>query len=88
VSPGFRPIASRSTHFNPLVLWQDWRSGGAEVSSQDRANLLQRTTAYKQSRWLKPVTSVYGWTERVLGRMQMADNLVMVLEKAPQSTGV
>jgi 2-polyprenyl-3-methyl-5-hydroxy-6-metoxy-1,4-benzoquinol methylase len=70
-----------ATHFNPLVLWQDWRSGGAEVSNERRAGLLRRTTGYKQNRWLAPARLVYRGVEGALGRLGLADNLVAVLRK-------
>jgi 2-polyprenyl-3-methyl-5-hydroxy-6-metoxy-1,4-benzoquinol methylase len=45
----FAVVEARGTHFNPLVLWQDWRRGGEEVSNPERAELLKRTTAYKSN---------------------------------------
>ncbi len=72
-------VETRCTHFNPVIIWQDWRSHGREVSNADRASLLQRTTAIKQSRWLGPVKAAYRWSERVLGTCFLADNLAMVL---------
>ncbi len=77
----FTVVATRSTHFNPLVLWQDWRRGGGDVSNAERARLLQRTTAYKQAAWLKPIKALYRLTEAFLGKLYLADNLVMVLRK-------
>jgi len=70
-----------STHFNPMVIWQDFRSGGAEVSNAERAHLLKKTTAYKQSPWLQPVRAFYTITERCLGSLNLADNLVAVARK-------
>jgi 2-polyprenyl-3-methyl-5-hydroxy-6-metoxy-1,4-benzoquinol methylase len=79
VEKRFSVIESRSTHFNPVVVWQDWRGGGREVSNRERAQLLQRTTAYKQKPWLRPVKALYGLAERTLGVLSLADNLVVVL---------
>jgi len=79
--PRFSVIAFRSTHFNPLVIWQDWRGGGRDISNQERAALLQRTTSYKQNPLLKPVKLLYKLAERALGALQLADNLVAVLRK-------
>ena len=79
VEERFSVIESRSTHFNPVVIWQDWRGGGREVSNRERAQLLQRTTAYKQKPWLRPVKALYGLAERTLGVLSLADNLVVVL---------
>jgi 2-polyprenyl-3-methyl-5-hydroxy-6-metoxy-1,4-benzoquinol methylase len=69
------------THFNPIVIWQDWRGGGKEVSNRERAQLLQRTTAYKQSLLLRPVKAFYKLAERTLGALNLADNLVVVLRR-------
>ncbi len=77
----FSVIQRSTSHFNPIVIWQDWRGGGKEVSNRERAQLLQRTTAYKQSAWLRPVKALYGLTERTLGALNLADNLVVVLRK-------
>jgi len=74
----FSIVDLRSTHFNPLVLWQDWRTGG-QFSEEERARLLEQTTAYKQNRWLRPVKSLYQLAERVLGIFTLADNLTLVL---------
>ena len=71
----------RSTHFNPVVIWQDWRAGGREISNQERAALLRRTTAYKQNPLLKPVRLFYGFSEKCLAALNLADNLAVVLFK-------
>jgi 2-polyprenyl-3-methyl-5-hydroxy-6-metoxy-1,4-benzoquinol methylase len=81
VEPRFSVIEFRSTHFNPIVIWQDWRGGGKDISNRERAELLQRTTAYKQNPLLKPVKALYKLTERTLGALNLADNLVIVLRK-------
>ncbi len=77
----FSVIEFRTTHFNPIVIWQDWRGGGKEVSNRERAQLLQRTTAYKQNPLLKPVKALYTLAEKALGALTLADNLVVVLRK-------
>jgi 2-polyprenyl-3-methyl-5-hydroxy-6-metoxy-1,4-benzoquinol methylase len=79
VEPSFVVVEFESTHFNPLVIAQDWRGGGREVSNEERARLLRRTTAYKQRPWLKPVKLVYRLAEKTLGALTLADNLVVVL---------
>jgi hypothetical protein len=81
VEARFSVVEFRSTHFNPVVLWQDWRSGGSEISNQQRAALLQRTTAYKQNPLLMPARLLYALSERCLGAINLADNLVAVLVK-------
>jgi SAM-dependent methyltransferase len=80
----FEARALRSMHFNPVVIWQDWRRHGREVSNTERANLLSRTTRYKSLPLLKPLKWVYAAGERFLGSMFLADNIVIVLEK-PQA---
>ncbi len=81
VEPRFSVIAFRSTHFNPLVVWQDWRGGGKEISNHERAQLLQRTTSFKQHPLLRPLKTLYTLTEKVLGALNLADNLALVLRK-------
>ncbi|HYG34335.1 MAG TPA: class I SAM-dependent methyltransferase [Clostridia bacterium] len=81
VDQRFTVIDFHSTHFNPIIIWQDWRRAGAEVPNTDRAALLKRTTAYKQSPWLKPVKTAYQITEKLLGSLRLADNLAAVLRK-------
>jgi 2-polyprenyl-3-methyl-5-hydroxy-6-metoxy-1,4-benzoquinol methylase len=78
----FRIIEVRTTHFNPIVIWQDWRSGGREVSNEERGKLLQRTTGYKRNPLLMPARLGYSLVERVLGTFGMADNLALVLRHA------
>jgi 2-polyprenyl-3-methyl-5-hydroxy-6-metoxy-1,4-benzoquinol methylase len=81
VEPQFSVIEFRSTHFNPIVIWQDWRGGGKDISNRERAELLQRTTSYKQNPLLKPVKALYQLAEKTLGSFNLADNLVVVLRK-------
>jgi ubiquinone/menaquinone biosynthesis C-methylase UbiE len=81
VEPRFSVVESRATHFNPVVIWQDWRRGGAEVSNEQRARLLARTTAYKQKASLRPLKWLYRLVEAALGAMNLADNLAMVLRR-------
>lgn len=69
-------------HFNPVVIWQDWRSGGRAVANAERASLLQRTTALKQSRWIGPVKVAYRLAESLLGGLALADNLAVVLRRS------
>jgi 2-polyprenyl-3-methyl-5-hydroxy-6-metoxy-1,4-benzoquinol methylase len=77
----FDVLETRFTHFNPVVIWQDWRGGGREVTNVERGALLKRTTAYKQKAWLKPVKWAYGLAEKSLATFGLADNLVLVLRK-------
>ena len=81
VETQFSVVQFSTTHFNPIVIWQDWRGGGMEVSNRERAQLLQRTTAYKRSPWLRPVKALYALAEKTLGALNLADNLAAVLRK-------
>ena len=81
MQPALEIVAGGSMHFNPLVIWQDWRSGGEYASDEARAALLKRTTSYKQNPLLKPVKWVYKGAEKFLSAMNLADNLFLVLRK-------
>lgn len=81
VEPHFSLVEVRSTHFNPIVVWQDWRSGGREIPNRERAQLLQRTTSYKQNPLLRPVRALYALTEKALAALNLADNLALVLRR-------
>jgi len=77
----WRMVECFSTHFNPIVIWQDWRRGGEEISNRERGELLKRTTKYKRSIWLKPAKVFYTAAERALDCFNLADNLAFVLRK-------
>jgi len=79
--PKWALVEHRSTHFNPIVIWQDWRRGGEEISNRERGELLKRTTKYKESPWLKPVKAFYKLTEIGLSSFNLADNLAFVLSR-------
>lgn len=81
VEPEFAVQKLQSTHFNPLVIWQDFRGGGREVPRSERAQLLKRTNAYKQSPWLFPLKAAYRGAEAILGTWLLADNLVIIGQK-------
>lgn len=74
-------LETRFTHFNPIVIWQDWRGAGADVSNQERGDLLRRTTAFKQNPLLKPVKALYRLTEILLGLFGLTDNVALVMRK-------
>ncbi|HXP63233.1 MAG TPA: class I SAM-dependent methyltransferase [Dongiaceae bacterium] len=86
VEERFFVVETRFMHFNPVVIWQDWRRRGAEVSNVERAALLKRTSAWKQNRWLKPLKGLYRLAELALGTFGLADNVAMVLRKKPGGT--
>lgn len=80
-APQLRPIYTCTSHFNPLVIWQDWKGAGQFVPDEARARLLQRTTAYKNNPLLQPVKLALAALETVLNRLHLADNIVLVLRK-------
>jgi hypothetical protein len=75
---GFEPVAIRTTHFNPLVIAQDFRRKGEFVPDRDRANLLRKTNALKRSALLIPLRLGYSVFEKLLGRLGLADNLLII----------
>jgi len=81
VEKDFSILELRSTHFNPFVIWEDWRQHGAHVSNEERGKLLKRTTAYKMNPLLRPAKAFYQLIERMLGAFGVADNLITVLRK-------
>jgi 2-polyprenyl-3-methyl-5-hydroxy-6-metoxy-1,4-benzoquinol methylase len=78
----FTVVKLTSSHFNPIVIWQDLRRGSREVPRQERSQLLKRTNAYKQSPWLFPVRCAYRAGEAILASSMLADNLVAVCRKS------
>jgi hypothetical protein len=77
----FEVVEIGCSHFNPIVIWQDWRRGGGEVTNRERAELLRRTTSYKENPLLVPIKLLYRLTERTLDALALADNLVAVLRR-------
>lgn len=75
------------THFNPIVIWQDWHRGGVEISNQERGELLKRTTSYKQSRLMKPIKALYRLSEGALAAYGATDNVAAVFRKQTHSDG-
>jgi 2-polyprenyl-3-methyl-5-hydroxy-6-metoxy-1,4-benzoquinol methylase len=78
---------ANSSHFNPLVILQDWRRKGVPVTDEDRARLLKRTTGYKQSALLRPVKLALGVVEALLGKCNLADNTIVVFRKSLNNEG-
>jgi hypothetical protein len=85
----FRVIYAGSSHFNPLVILHDWRRRGKPATDAERATLLKRTTGYKQSIALRPVKLALAGIEAALGWLNLADNIVLVLERmgTPEERG-
>ena len=79
--PHLELVQMKSTHFNPVVIWQDWRRKRDAVPDAERAVLLKRTTSWKSKPLLAPARFVYRAIEGLLGRLRLADNLVAVLQR-------
>jgi 2-polyprenyl-3-methyl-5-hydroxy-6-metoxy-1,4-benzoquinol methylase len=79
--PSLEVVKLRSTHFNPVVLGQDFLAGSRPIEDAERARLLRRTNAWKQNRLLRPLRWLYGGAESALGAFGLADNLMAVLRK-------
>ena len=77
----FVAVDTRFTHFNPAVIWGDWRSHGDDVSNDQRAALLAKTTRLKQNPLLLPARAIYGLTETALGTLGLADNIAVVFRR-------
>ncbi|MDB6054101.1 MAG: ubiG 1 [Verrucomicrobiales bacterium] len=78
--PPFEEMRFTTTHFNPIVIAQDWR-GTREVDQKERAGLLVKTNSLKQNPLLTPVRWVYNAVEKALGSLGLADNCVCILRK-------
>jgi 2-polyprenyl-3-methyl-5-hydroxy-6-metoxy-1,4-benzoquinol methylase len=74
-------VGRGSTHFNPAVIWQDLLTSRLTVPDAERAKLLERTTAWKQNRWLTSLRCLYRGVELCLGALSLADNIFVVLQK-------
>jgi 2-polyprenyl-3-methyl-5-hydroxy-6-metoxy-1,4-benzoquinol methylase len=88
--PGLEVVALRSTHFNPVVIWQDWRGRGRRVPDAERVAVLKRTTAWKQRGGL--ARGCHRAAETCLGVARLADNLVLVAKQGmvvqPTGSGI
>jgi len=76
---GYEVFFRTTTHFNPAVIWQDFRSRDGVASDAARAQLLVRTNALKERRTLSPLHAAYRAVEKLLGAAGLADNAVAVL---------
>ena len=77
----FAVVQLKSTHFNPVVFWQDFRRGAREVPRAERAQLLRRTNAWKKSHLMLPAMLAYHVAESALATFHLADNLVLIARK-------
>ena len=79
--PQFEVLDHTAMKFNPLVIAQDLCRRKDRVPDAERAKLLKKTTAWKQSRRLAPLRWAYNKAEALLGRLELADNIVAVARK-------
>jgi 2-polyprenyl-3-methyl-5-hydroxy-6-metoxy-1,4-benzoquinol methylase len=79
--PAMEIVETGSMHFNLVVIWQDLRNPRDIVPDEERGRLLQRTTAWKQSRCVKPLQPFYRGMETLLASLGLADNLFAVLRR-------
>jgi 2-polyprenyl-3-methyl-5-hydroxy-6-metoxy-1,4-benzoquinol methylase len=87
LQPDLEVMAMGSSHFNPLVIGQDFFSRAERVEDAERVRLLRQTTALKENPWCRPIKWIYAGTEALLARFYLADNLILVLRKRPSSAG-
>jgi 2-polyprenyl-3-methyl-5-hydroxy-6-metoxy-1,4-benzoquinol methylase len=82
--PSLRVMKVCSTHFNPVVIWQDATCSQKEVPSAERARLMLRTNDLKEKRGVvaRLLQRAYACNEALLRGMGLADNLLMVLRKS------
>jgi 2-polyprenyl-3-methyl-5-hydroxy-6-metoxy-1,4-benzoquinol methylase len=83
--PDLEVVATGSSHFNPLVMAQDFYRRAERVEDAERVRLLKQTTALKENPWSRPLKWLYAGTEKLLARFYLADNLVLVLRKQPMA---
>ncbi len=79
--PGLSIVTSRTTHFNPIVLWQDATNPRTEVPAAERAQLMNRTHAWKQRPAAAPLRWAYAAAEAALNRSGLADNLLLIARR-------
>ena len=79
-APRFRPLRVTTSHFNPLVILQDFRRKNSP-KPQERAELLNKTNAMKSMKVLKPLRLGYRLCEDLLGRAELADNILGIFKK-------
>ncbi len=86
-SSGLDLVRTGGSHFNPMVLWQDWRTPKEGfVPDAERAALLRRTTRLKQSRALAPARWLLSAVESSLASAGLADNIWVVARQASLSS--
>ena len=76
----FEPVRITTSHFNPIVIAQDFFRRSAPKPSE-RARLLNQTNAMKSNTLLKPLYGCYRVSEAILARTGLADNVLAVFQK-------
>lgn len=77
----FELVAIGTSHFNPVVLWQDWRRPRLAVPPMERAQLLARTNRWKRHKALLPIRGCYQAAQWFLRQVGWADNLTAVIRR-------
>lgn len=77
---GLKVLDVTTMNFNPIIILQDMLRYKDRVPDSDRGKLLKRTTHWKQASWLIPARWCYDIIEACLGRIGLADNLVLVAQ--------
>lgn len=80
-APDLRLVDMRTTHFNPIVLWQDLFRPENGVSASNRAALLNTTNSWKTNPRLPLAHWMYARLEHLLGIVGWADNITAVLQR-------
>lgn len=76
----FIPLQITTSHFNPLVIGQDFLRKTSPKPTE-RAQLLNRTNAMKERAAFKPLYACYKLTEQLLAPVGLADNILAVFQK-------
>ncbi len=79
--PGARVERLTTSHFNPIVLAQDFVGRSRSVAASERASLLKRTNSLKSNPFLAPAAALYRILETLLGTVRLADNVLCVARK-------
>lgn len=82
-TPHLKIVDHSTIKFNPLVIVQDlYHQRKNRVPDAERAKLLKKTIAWKQSPRLAPLRWAYNKAEALLGRLELADNLIAIARKS------
>ena len=79
--PELQVVGGTTMHFNPIVILQDLRRTDDRLPDAERAALLKKTTAWKESPWALPLQWGYRVMEYGLNALGLGDNVVLVARK-------